>query len=285
MTGHACGLPGWRAARAALSGLWPLALALVAWASPAGAQQRVPQPQQPAPAQGYPAQGQPASGQPASGQPAYGQPQYGQPQGGGSATEQRLKEAEERDSKRGLEWLWIQAEGGVTHLNLQTFKGGAENPLVSPTSKTSSAGPMGGLALGVRLVFLTLGVRGRVAWLADHQYVSIDPEIGLHIPMGNIEPYVFVGGGYSSLGGVATSTADVKVNGGNARLGLGLDYYVSRHFTVGGIATGDVTILSRSQLGAAPAGAAPTSEDALRKADGSGVGLAIAGSLVLGVHY
>src|SRR5215471_558364 len=69
-------------------------------------------------------------------------------------TQAKLDEAEKKDSGRGLEWLWLNAEIGFEHLGLETFHA---NQLVdADIVGTTQTGPMYGAGLGVRLVFITL---------------------------------------------------------------------------------------------------------------------------------
>src|SRR4051812_35354247 len=98
------------------------------------------------------------------------QPQGEQMQAGGVAppagsstdqesaqTEQKLDDADKKDSGRGLEWFYLNAEAGFEHLGLQTFKTGL---LVDPAIvSTTQTGGLVGAGLGLRLVFLTIGPR------------------------------------------------------------------------------------------------------------------------------
>ena len=42
------------------------------------------------------------------------------------------------------------------------------------------------------------------------------------------------------------SLTDVTIRGFNARLGMGIDYYATKSFTIGAIATGELLAMSRS---------------------------------------
>src|SRR5688572_11517290 len=79
-------------------------------------------------------------------------------------TEAELTKAEEEDSGRGLEFFWLNGEIGVAHLGLQAFSGDnlAAADLLEPQTGLTYGG-----GLGLRLVYLTLGARFRMASLPD----------------------------------------------------------------------------------------------------------------------
>ena len=242
-------------------------LALLLVARTAGAQQPPPQPYgglAPPPA-GSPAP--PATNQPYP--PGYNNapPGYNNAPPGTAPrtdTERALKDAEDRDSHRGLEWFSLQPEIGVQHLSLTAFSG-------DPGSFSSSGfGPMFGALANVRLLFVTIGVRGRYAIYSDYKLWNVGPEVGFHLPIGNLEPYGFIGGGLSGLAGLpAVGSADLTASGFYVRIGGGLDYYLSRSFSVGGAISTEMVKLSYSAGG---------------NDGGSSTGLATAFSLLLGLH-
>ena len=53
------------------------------------------------------------------------------------------------------------------------------------TVATRDGGLMYGAAVGVRLLFLTIGLRGRMAHFTDWRVGSLNAEVGFHIPPGN----------------------------------------------------------------------------------------------------
>ena len=193
--------------------------------------------------------------------PTWQQPPRAQPPR--TDTERALRDGEEKDSGRGLEWFALQPEVGLQQLGLTTLSGKDGGGF-----KTSGVAPLVGVLANVRLLFVTIGVRARVAFFSDFKYWNLGPELGFHMPIGNLEPYAFVGGGYAALGGLPDAAAGVSVHGFDIRLGVGLDYYVSRQFSIGGLFTSEIVPLSASFAGASS----------------SSTGLGNALSLVLGVH-
>lgn len=202
-----------------------------------------------------------------------------------SATEQELDRAEREDSGRGLEFFWINAEVGVTHLGLQTLSGDA---LVDPdVTDTTHTGVLYGGGLGLRLLVFTVGARFRFANFSEARIWSIDGEGGMHIPLGSLEPYFTLRAGYTrgsfdvgDCGGCETSALDVK--GFNVRPAVGLDVYLSNMLSIGGNLSGDFLFLSRS---AVPASELGTLDPAVYGKDGSGIGAGVTLSAVVGLHF
>jgi hypothetical protein len=217
---------------------------------------------------------------------------------GAASTEQTLQQADEQDSGRGLEFVWLNAEAGYQLLGLQTFR--AKNLVDADLVKSTQQGMVFGGGLGVRLIFLTLGGRFRLGNFENWQLWTLDAEAGIHLPLGRVEPYFTLGGGYASLGAfdLNRSTMDLKragvdISGWNVRGGFGLDVYVTNVVTIGANLTGDVLFLSRP--GVNPAKLASTSETteqgAVAKArdvyaaDGSSIGAAMTATAVVGLHF
>src|SRR6201999_1896593 len=83
------------------------------------------------------------------------------------------------------------------------------------------------------------------------QLWTLDAEGGMHIPLGNLEPYFTLAAGYAALGSFSTDAAlasKASVKGANVRLGAGIDYYLSNTFSLGANLSGDMLFLSRSKV-------------------------------------
>jgi hypothetical protein len=255
------------------------------------AQYGTPQPAAQAPPYGQ--QPQYGTGQPQYGQPGYGQPQpASQVQAGGLAppasaprdaeswkTEQSLDTAEKKDAGRGLEWFWINAEAGFHHLGLQTFKGdGLVDASKVPTTAT---GPMFGAGLGVRLMFITIGPRFRYAPFSRYALWTLDAEVAMRFPLGRLEPYFELAGGYASVGSFdgdvgGAAAADVKVRGAHVRGGGGLDYYLTPTFSVGANLSLDLYVLSRPAI---------SGGQNVYAESGSSIGAGLGLTAVAGLHF
>ncbi|MFO0564252.1 MAG: hypothetical protein U0263_01245 [Polyangiaceae bacterium] len=217
----------------------------------------------------------------------------GDPNAPNAQTERELEKADREDSGRGLEFFWLNAEIGGEHLGLQTFKA---NQLVDAgTVKTSQTGLLYGAGLGVRLVFITLGARFRMGQFSEWALWTLNAELGLHIPIGSIEPYFTLGGGYASMGsfnennlGGSLRSQDVDIKGYDVRGGFGVDVYVSDTFSIGANLTGEMLVLTRpgvdpSRLQGSTGGQQSASD--IYKADGSSIGAGATLTAVAGLHF
>jgi hypothetical protein len=196
-------------------------------------------------------------------------------------TEENLQKADQEDSGRGLEFFYVNVEGGVQHVGLQTLS--SDNMIDSSVAKTTQTGPMLGAGLGVRLLFITVGPRFRYAHFSDFNMWTLGAEVAMRFPLGNIEPYAMLGGGYASIG----SKSDVvNARGLDVRVGGGLDYYVTPVFSIGANVTADLLALSRSATPPVNAAGTPGTPGTVNyAADGSSVGMGIAGTAVVGLHF
>jgi hypothetical protein len=194
----------------------------------------------------------------------------------------KLEEAEREDAGRGLEFFWLNGEVGAEHLGLRTFSDG---DLVDPAVlETTQTGLLFGGGLGFRLVFITGGARFRMAQFSDFKLWNVNLEGGLRIPMGSLEPYATLGGGYvssASLKALGDGGPDIALRGFDVRGGFGLDYYLTELFSAGVNLTGDLLFLSREKIdtSALP----PDSADIYAK-DGSSIGGGVSLTAVIGVH-
>lgn len=215
--------------------------------------------------------------------PAVEAPPAAQPESPGSAsTEAALERADREDSGRGLQFVWLNAEVGVTHVGLRTFK---DNDLVDPTAvKTAETGLVAGAGAGVRLIFLSLGARFRYAPLSDFKLWSLALEGGVHAPFGSLEPYATLALGYVSIGSFPGLGASVNVNGFDARLGGGLDYYLTNLFSIGANVSADLMLLQRNTSVCPSDVGAPAPSD-VYCGSGSSIGGGLTGTVVGGLHF
>jgi hypothetical protein len=212
-------------------------------------------------------------------------------------TEEELEEAEEEDSGRGLSFVWLNFEGGFEHVGLQTFNVDETN-FSAGFIETTATGAVLGAGLGAQLLFLTVGVRGRIGLLDAWQLFSVGGELGFRFPIGRFEPYFHLGAGYSAIGSFSSAVLgedpSVSIRGFYARGGGGLDIFVTKIFSVGASATGEFMAMTRPGLDPSAVTdiqSQPTISDAQRvqaealKLEGSGYGLAVAITGVAGLHF
>lgn len=211
---------------------------------------------------------------------------------GSSSTEQELARADREDSGRGLEFFWLNVEGGGQYVGLQTFDA---NQLVNAElTKTTRMGPVYGVGAGLRLFVLTLGGRFRLGQFQEWDLWTLNGELGLHVPIGIVEPYFTLGGGYASIGAFDQSklsdtldTDDLDIWGWNVRGGLGVDVYLTPVVSVGGNFTGDLLILTRGSIEvpqADPNDPNATAAEVYAR-DGSSIGGSATLTAVVGLHF
>jgi len=199
-------------------------------------------------------------------------------------TQQRLEQSQDQDSGRGLEFVYFQLDGGLQFASLDAIH--KSGTLLPDGSKSSAVAPFFGLATGMRLLYFTVGPSFRYAHASDWDLWTLNLDFGWHIPLGKLEPYGFIGGGYAKVGHAADkvlgSDRGVSIAGFDVRLGAGFDYYLSNVFSVGGMVNVDLLRLGRSAVALRatdnPA-ALPLGSDA------SSLGLGVTGGAVVGFHF
>jgi len=208
-----------------------------------------------------------------------------------SATYQKLDRAEREDAGRGLEFVWLGVESGYEYLSLDSLHANAllDGSVIAPAGSALLLGA----GAGVRLIFLTLGARFRLARQSAWDLWTLNAEIGLHLPLGVLEPSFTLSAGYASLGGLAANGAPagfepnrIDISGFDSRLGAALDWYLNPLLSLGVQSSVELLVLSRSGA-AQPALADGVSggPGELYGRDGSGVGLGVSVAAVAGLHF
>ncbi|MCC6553798.1 MAG: hypothetical protein IT372_12360 [Polyangiaceae bacterium] len=212
-----------------------------------------------------------------------------------SPTTQQLDQAKEEDSERGLEFFYLNVEGGYEHVGLTTFNVDEDN-LTAGLIDSSADGGVIGAGAGLRLLFLTLGARARAGFFSDWQLFSAGGELGIHIPLGNLDPHFDLGFGYAGLGSLTSAVSGasdaVSIRGFYARGGGGLDYYVTPSISIGANVSWELLGLTRPGLSLAEAQRIQSDPSAdpqkaradLLQAEGTSYGSALAITGVIGLH-
>jgi len=144
-----------------------------------------------------------------------------------------LEEADRRDSQRGLEFAWLVGEVG---LGLLDAGGLDRGQLLAPGEPSGGVGVAYGGGLGVRLLYFTLGARVAGADVGTLRTLGVSGEVGMKVPLGNLEPLFLLEIGYVGVSGLAaqqTLGGLAGVDGLGLNLGAGVDYYLSDHFSLG----------------------------------------------------
>jgi hypothetical protein len=195
-----------------------------------------------------------------------------------NAAQRQLEEAERSDSGRGLEFVYFSAGGGA---QFAAFGDAASGTLLPP-DQTSAFGPYVSAAAGLRLLFLTIGPSFRFARFSAWDLWTLNLDLGWHIPLGNLEPYATIGGGFAKLGYPdasygSSATRTVSTAGFDVRLAGGVDYYVTNVLSVGGTFQAEFLRLSGDYT-FSDGGTA-------RSGESSTLGFALSAGAVLGLHF
>jgi hypothetical protein len=203
--------------------------------------------------------------------------------------------------------FWVDTSIGWQRVDLTTLhvqRNSAGEALTGDLVPNVLSGPALSLGVGVRWLVLSFGARMTAAFFNDpspdrtdgsSQFYSLDAEIGLRIPAGRLEPYVVLGAGYSVFGGLDDAIRGVgqglDIDGANARLALGVDYFFSRNWSLGARVTGELLFLARPGVpirGLATAEQVNTLGEArarLLEGEGTSGGTALAFTFGPGLHF
>ncbi|MEY4547762.1 MAG: hypothetical protein RL685_3957 [Pseudomonadota bacterium] len=213
------------------------------------------------------------------------------PRPGETETYQQLNRAEREDAGRGLEFVWLAAESGYEYLSLEALHGSSllDGSVIAP----SGSALVLGAGVGVRVIFLTFGAHVRLARQSAWDLWTFNAEVGLHLPLGEIEPSFTLSAGYATLGSFAAAPSAagfdsdrIDIGGFDGRLGAALDWYINPLLSLGAHGSLEILVLSRSRA-APPEGVSDATPalTALYGRDGSGVGLGASVTAVVGLHF
>jgi hypothetical protein len=198
-----------------------------------------------------------------------------------------------QDSGLGLEWVWLNADVGGAYVNMQSFS--ASNLALT---KTEDGGPVIGFGAGVRLLFLTLGVRVRDLLLSTIGSLwELNLEAAFHTRVWRIDPYFGVRGGYNFVGSLngdtvqvanGSSPSDVSVHGFNIGPMVGIDFYLSSLVSIGADLDAQFLFLQRPKPPLPPGvmiQMVPGQYQVLYNESGSSAGFGATGGAHLGIHF
>jgi hypothetical protein len=198
------------------------------------------------------------------------------------------EDADADEEELGEGWIWLDAGAGYQGVDMVAFEADG-SLLTGRLVSTAAGGPVLDLGAGVRLWFVTLGPRVRLAMFDapngdTFNLWSADLEAGFHVPLGRFEPHLTLAAGYSGFGGfdrLVDQLGDAyAIRGANVRAGLGLDVFVTEEIFLGADVTGEVLALNRAGvplgdlLEARRVGTIDEAEQRILEADGTATGAA-----------
>ncbi len=205
---------------------------------------------------------------------------------------------ESQDSGLGLEWVYLNADAGYGYANMTSFSSSSLG-----LANSQGSGFTWGVGAGVRLLFLSAGVRLRNELLDNPGSLwTLDLEAAFHMRVWRIDPYFGVRGGYDWVGSFSTNavssatntatgmaaTPAVSIYGFDAGPMLGIDIYFSSLVSVGAEANAQFLFLNRPKP-PLPAGVDETTLPAnvrtIYDQSGSSVGFGGTATAHLGIHF
>jgi len=189
-----------------------------------------------------------------------------------------LKEtASTKKDEQRWDFFYLEAESGFQYTSLESLS--VKRNVIPTTVRRDDVGGLFGAAAGFKLLFLTLGPRLRLGHFQDWDLWTAALELGWRTPLGALEPYMRIGGGYARLGrafdAVQGKRGSVTIQGYTARLTVGADYFITPAFTFGACVAGEIIGMYRPGLDWG---------DEVYKLDGTSAGMALTGTLGLGLH-
>jgi hypothetical protein len=193
------------------------------------------------------------------------------------------------DGGLGLEWVYLNADVGAAYTDLISLKSSNWQ-----LQDNSASGPAFGLAAGVRLVFLSVGIRVRDLQLSSFNLWETDAEAALHFRIWRFDGYIGARGGWAFMGSFSadslrTSTgstaSNVTVHGWNVGPTAGLDFYITKRISVGVDGNLEVLFLERPPIPLQSGQMVAPQYEALYQDSGSSVGAGFIAMSHLGVHF
>ncbi|MFO0684942.1 MAG: hypothetical protein U0234_22990 [Sandaracinus sp.] len=206
-------------------------------------------------------------------------------------------EEEDEGDGRDVDFLWIEAFGGVANVNLVAFNGAGtfsgtstDGTSTSVFDEVTGTGPMVGAALGFRVYWIAVGARFNYASYDVFQIGTVGGEVALRLPIPVVEPYARVGFGYAWQGdanyavttGGVTARPSTTVYGWAFNAALGLDIFLANWFTIGAGVGLDVLNMGRQTD---PSMTCMGVTDFCPSKPGDAVGYQISGFGQIGFHF
>ena len=144
-------------------------------------------------------------------------------EGAATAPSKETPSSEEhvRDAK-GPDVLFLETETGIAYVGLQTLH--VKRDVVPTSTRDEDVGGFFGLMAGMKLLFLSVGPHARFGRFRDWDTWSLDLDVGFHAPVGPLEPFLRLGGGYTRL----SRAFDKVPSGGSMWPGKGAARWLTR---------------------------------------------------------
>lgn len=171
-------------------------------------------------------------------------------------------EDDEDDDHDPYDFLWIQLHGVVSYVNMRAL---GETNFYPQIVQLSGVGGGGEAAVGFRIEFLSVGVRGHLSHIRDGLEVGTAvAEAQLSIPIPIVKPFIRAGFGFGwhgdadAEGSIMSTTfpndVQTTVFGWAFEAAAGLDIYLANWFSIGAAFVFDILNMSRQSWDEEPGG-------------------------------
>lgn len=143
------------------------------------------------------------------------------------------RDEEEEDDEDSWGVFYLQALGGYSFANVVQF---SQENFVPEATELSGSGLFGGVGAGFRIYWITLGAQATLASYFGFELGTVGLDVGLHLPIPVVQPYLRVGIGYAWMGDADYSDpmlSRTDVYGYAIDAGLGLDIKLARFLSLG----------------------------------------------------
>lgn len=169
---------------------------------------------------------------------------------------------DEDDDHDPYDFLWIQLHGVVSYVNMRAL---GETNFYPQIVQLSGVGGGGEAAVGFRIEFLSVGVRGHLSHIRDGLEVGTAvAEAQLSIPIPIVKPFIRAGFGFGwhgdadAEGSIMSTTfpndVQTTVFGWAFEAAAGLDIYLANWFSIGAAFVFDILNMSRQSWDEEPGG-------------------------------
>ncbi|MFO0712374.1 MAG: hypothetical protein U0353_21160 [Sandaracinus sp.] len=210
---------------------------------------------------------------------------------GAAAPTGRAADEEEEDEGDGrdIDWLWLEASGGVADVNLVAFQNQNFADVAagaSVFSQVHGTGPTVAVGAGMRFWWLAIGARATFSFYDPFHIGTLGAELTLRLPVPVVEPWIRAGFGYGWQGNAtyqgSASSFQTSTYGWTFQAGVGLDIYLLNWLTVGASFGLDVLNMTRQRD---PTATCMGVTDVCPSQNGDALGVQLKGIATLGLRF
>lgn len=154
---------------------------------------------------------------------------------------------EEEEENWGV--MYLRFQGGFSYANLLSFN---QDNFIPEAEETNGLGPFGGLSVGFRVYWFSVGVSGSFGRQGGFDLGTVGAELAFHIPIPKVQPYVRLAAGYAWVGRYdfqRRELAETDIYGLTVEAGAGIDIKLARHLSIGAGFDAAFLNLTRQELG------------------------------------